>query len=358
MTAENRSEKIMEPKRFVGITIAYTLAALAVIAALVIIIDPFTRYHAPWFGLAPVETEERTSAIGLARNMDYDTVLIGSSMSENFKNTWFEDGVFGDKCVKICLQGAHYADYRLIIDEVLRHEGTRNVVFCLDTYLFTDLPSSFPQTIEDYYVSDTGPGDIHYLFNRSVLFDYIPKFIVNNIREGFNAENAYIWSDDYEYSKYAARMAYMSSRPLTRMPESEYDLFFESADSVTDPFIEQIRSHPDVTFWLYAPPYSILFWDNVVLSGHATATICVQEREFRKLLECDNVRLFYFQDDTDVITDLSNYRDYSHYKIDINRYMYEAMRDGKYELNSGNYYDTLLSMYEFATTYDYEQCFH
>ena len=164
----------------------------------------------------------------------------------------------------------------------------------------------------------------------------MPKFIVNNIREGFSAENAYVWSDEYEYSKYAARMAYMSSRPLTAMPESEYDLFF----------------------YLYAPPYSILFWDNVVLSGYTTATICVQEREFKKLLECDNVRLFYFQDDIDIITDLSNYRDYSHFKIDINRYMYEAMRDGTHELDPENYYDILLAMYNFASTYDYEQCFH
>ena len=89
-----------------------------------------------------------------------------------------------------------------------------------------------------------------------------------------------------------------------------------------------------------------------------SAAICVQEREFRKLLECDNVRLFYFQDDKDIITDLSNYRDYSHYKIDVNYRMYEAMRDGTHELTLDNYYDTLLDMYNYAITYDYEQCFH
>ena len=146
---DKATKKTMSSQRFIRLTITYTLLALIAIAALVVIIDPFTRYHAPWFGFAPVETDERTSAIGLARNLDYDTVLIGSSMSENFKNTWFEDDVFGNKCVKIALQGAHYGDYRHIIDEVLKHKGTKNVVFCLDTYLFTDLPSAYPQTIED-----------------------------------------------------------------------------------------------------------------------------------------------------------------------------------------------------------------
>jgi hypothetical protein len=355
---KEKSDNRITSRSFIILTLASTLASLAVIAALVIMIDPFTRYHAPWFGLAPVETDERTSSVGRARNLDYDTVLIGSSMSENFKNTWFEDGVFGSRCVKIPLQGAHYDDYRFIIDEAGRHAGTQNIVFCLDTYLFTDLPDAYPQTIEDYYISGIGPSDVHYLFNKSVLFGYLPEFLVTNVREGFSEENAYVWSYDYEYSKYAARMAYMSKRLLTRDTEKEFDMFFETGDYVTDRLIEQIKSEPDKTFWIYVPPYSMLYWDDVVLRGYATAVICVQEREFRKLLECGNVRLFYFQDDKDIITDLSNYRDYSHYKIDVNYYMYEAMRDGTHELTLDNYYDVLLDMYNYAITYDYEPCFH
>jgi hypothetical protein len=150
----------------------------------------------------------------------------------------------------------------------------------------------------------------------------------------------------------------MSNRLLLKQDEKEYDVFFENADAFTDPFIEQIKSNPDVTFYLYAPPYSMLFWDDVVLRGNATATICTLEREYKKLLECDNVRLFYFEDDKEIIENLANYRDYSHYKEDINYYMYEAMRDGTHEINLDNYYDVLLDMYDFISTYYYEQCFH
>lgn len=348
----------MKSISFIRRTIAYTLLTLVLIAVLVIMIDPFSRYHAPWFGLAAVETDERTSVVGLARNLDYDTALIGSSMSENFRRSWFEDGVFGNKCAKLALQGAHYGDYKPVLDAVLDHPGTKNVVFCLDTYLFADAAEAYPQTIEDYYVADVGLSDIHYLFNKSVVFDYLPKFLITNVREGYDNDNAYVWSDDYQYSKYAARFAYMTERLLTPLPEKPYDAYFENADAFTDPFIEQIRSHPDINFYLYAPPYSILFWDDVVLRGNATATICVLEREYKKLLECDNVRIFYFQDDKDIITDLGNYRDYSHYKEDINYYMYESMRDGMHEITADNYYDVLLDMYNFAVEYDYEQCFH
>ncbi|MCR5357972.1 MAG: hypothetical protein K6E63_11290, partial [Lachnospiraceae bacterium] len=155
-----------------------------------------------------------------------------------------------------------------------------------------------------------------------------------------------------------ARLAYMSSRLLKREEEKPFDEYFKSADAVTDPMIELINSHPDVTFHIYIPPYSILFWDDTVLRGNATAIICAQEREFRKLLGCSNVRLYYFQDDLNIVTDLSNYRDYSHYKQDINYYMYEQMRDGGSEVTFETYFDALLDMYDFINAYDYEQCFH
>ena len=348
----------MSPTVFIKKTILSTLLTLIAIALIVIAVDPFTRYHAPWFGLTTVETDERCAAIGIARNLDYDTALVGSSMSENFNYKWFEDGVFGTRCVKIPLQGAHYCDYEPVIKEVLDHKGTKNVVFSLDNYLLTDDFYANTCSIEDYYIKRPGLSDVHYLFNKSVFFDYLPKFIATNIHEHFNNENAYVWSDDYEYSKYAARLAYMSSRVLVKQDEKIFSEYFENADAAIDPLTGLIKAHPDVTFHIYIPPYSILFWDDTVLRGNATAIICVQEREFRKLLECDNVRLYYFQDDTDIVTDLSNYRDYSHYKQDINYYMYEAMRDKTHEMTLENYFDKLLKMYDFINAYDYEQCFH
>ena len=348
----------MDSKKFFTRTITYTLLLLVLIAGFIILIDPFVRYHAPSFKLAAVETDERSSVIGLARNMDYDTALIGSSMSENFKDTWFEDNVLGNKCVKLPLQGAHMDDYEPVLKEALKHEGTKNIFFCLDTYLFIDDNNSYPCTIEDYYLATPGIKDVHYLFNKSVLFDYVPKFLVNNYREDYDDSNAYVWNDDYEYSKYAARAAYMSLRLLVKQEERAYDVYFDNADKVTDRLLSIINDNKDVNFYLYAPPYSILFWDDCILKGNATATICTLDREYERLLQCSNVRLFYFQNDYDTITDLNYYRDYSHYNQQVNLKMYRYMKAGDYELTQATCYDTLLSMYEYITTYNYEQCFH
>ena len=345
-------------KRFVQKTIAYTLGILLLTALLIIIVDPFVHYHAPLGKLAAAETDERSALIGVAKNMDYDTALIGSSMSENFEESWFEDNVFGNQCVKLSLQGAHFSDYDVLFREVLDKPAVKNVVFSLDTYLLTNPPEDSPVTIPSYLSNDSYWDDAYYVWNKSVLTDYLPKFLINNVRENYNADSAYVWADDYDFSKYIARGSYNAQRLLMPEAEKPYDTYFAYSDEFLNSIIPYIESRPDVTFYLYSSPYSILFWDDSIRRGNTTAEICALSRVFEKLLTYNNVRIFYFQDETDIITNLDNYRDYSHFDQPINYYMYECMRDGRKELTADTYYNTLLDMYDFAAGYDYESAFH
>ncbi|NLG05644.1 MAG: hypothetical protein GX567_17740 [Clostridia bacterium] len=344
-------------KKFFINTIRIILIALLLIAALVIIVDPFIHYHAPIGRWAAVETDERSALIGVAKNMRYDTALIGSSMSENFKESWFEDQHFGTDCVKLCLQGAHFSDYDLLLKEVEKHKEVKNIIFSMDTYLLTNTPSEYPATIPDYLSNDKLTDDLYYLFNKDVLFHYLPRYIFTNYREHFNADNAYVWANNYEFSKNQALGIYRTQRTETIEPEKNYNTFLENSDVFLESIIPYIEHNPDVTFYFYSSPYSILFWDDSYRHGNTAAETTALIYVYQKLLEYKNVRVFYFQNDTDIITDLNNYRDYSHFSQDINYYMYEAMKNGTHELTKDTCYDTLIAMYEYATHYDYESIF-
>lgn len=348
----------MNEKQFAQKTLIWTLSLLTLIAVLVIVIDPFLHYHAPLGKLVPAETDERSAMVGVARHMTYDTALIGSSMSENNLSSWYEDGMFGDSCVKICLQGAHFADYDVILKEALGHPDVKNVVFSLDNYLLTNNPNQYPVTIPTYLSNSSFVDDAYYVWNKSVLLEYIPKFLINNIRFDYNADPAYVWAQDYEFSKYVTRGIYNTQRVLIPEEEKPFNTYFEYADAFLASMTPYLEERPDVTFYFYASPYSIFFWDDCVRHGNLTAEICTLERVYKQLLQYPNVKIFYFQNDYDIITDLNNYRDYSHFDQPINHYMYESMRDGKKEVTIDTYYDTLLEMYEFALDYDYESAFH
>ena len=348
----------MTDKQFFVRSITYSLSVLVLIAAVTIVIDPFVHFHAPWFNLAAAETDERGQQIGVAKHLDYDTAIVGSSMSENFESGWFDDGKIGNSTVKLSMQGAHFDDYSRLLNVVLSKPETKTVIVSLDNYLILHNPDEHPTTIPEYLENDDIRDDIYYLWNKSVSFVFLPQFIINNITEGFSDDTAYCWADNYRFDRYVAVATYLPYRLMVPEDEQRFDSYYEYVDEFLAGMTPYIEARPDVTFMFYSPPYSILYWDDCILRGRLTAEICALNEVYNKLLEYDNVRIFYFQDDWDIITDLNNYKDYSHFSKDISHYIYECMRDGKKEVTKDTSFDTLLKFSEDVADYDHEKSFH
>lgn len=348
----------MTDKKFFISTITYSLTALFIIAVLIVLVDPFVHYHSPYFGLEVAETDERGQQIGVAKNCTYDTAIIGSSMSENFVASWFNDGIIGNETVKLCMQGAHFDDFSRLLNTALSKPTTKKIVFSLDNYIVLNNPEDYPTTIPDYLENDTLSDDAYYLLNKSVAFYYLPVFIWNNIKEPAPNDSAYVWADMYEFNEYVARATYTPLRKLQKKDEENYDTYFNYAYQYLDGMKSAVELRPDVEFLIYSPPYSVLYWDDCVNNGRLTAEICALNEVYNTLLSYPNVRMFYFQDEWDITANLNNYKDYSHYSQDISYYIYECMRDGKKEVFADTYFDEMLKFSEDAAEYNYETAFH
>ena len=70
-----------------------------------------------------------------------------------------------------------------------------------------------------------------------------------------------------------------------------------------------VKNNPDTDFYFFFPPYSILYWHNVMQENMLEATLLQYQYVTERLLEYDNVHLFYFQN-MEEVTDLNNYADY------------------------------------------------
>ena len=55
----------------------------------VVVFDPFFQYHKPLKGLKAVLTDKEYQCVGSLKTFDYDSVIAGSSVSENYYNDWF-----------------------------------------------------------------------------------------------------------------------------------------------------------------------------------------------------------------------------------------------------------------------------
>ena len=121
------------------------------------------------------------------------------------------------------------------------------------------------------------------------------------------------------------------------------------------PYIEQ---NQDTVFYVFFPPYSILYWNDVMKENHLEATMAEYQYIADRLLGYDNVRVFYFPDREEIVTDLNNYADYTHYHRDINRYMTECFGDGTCEiLSSEEMSEALARTREMIERFDFEELF-
>ena len=107
----------MTSAKWLKLTALWVVAGLLGIGGLVIVVDPFFHYHGPIAGF-PYQIDNQTSQNpGMARHFQYDSVMLGSSMTVNFESKWFAEEM-GLDMVKLCYNGAYPRDIYNIMEKV------------------------------------------------------------------------------------------------------------------------------------------------------------------------------------------------------------------------------------------------
>ena len=75
------------------------LVLLLAAGLLVVIFDPFYHYHKPIGSMKAVVTKSEHQCIGTIRHFDYDAIIMGSSIAEDYNNHWFDEA-FGGTTIK------------------------------------------------------------------------------------------------------------------------------------------------------------------------------------------------------------------------------------------------------------------
>lgn len=151
--------------------------------------------------------------------------------------------------------------------------------------------------------------------------------------------------------------AYTRMRPLALSEMEPVDDFLERASVNLEKITSFIEKYPETTFYVFAPPYSILYWDYANRQGRTDAYMAVTEYAIEQLLQYSNVKLFYFQNVEQIVTNLDNYKDFSHYSAEISYDIVEYMKNEDYLLTKENYQFELDKMKTLIKTFDYEQFF-
>lgn len=313
----------------------------------VIVFDPFFQYHKPLKGLKAVLTDKEYQCVGSLKTFDYDSVIAGSSVSENYNNGWFDQG-FDCKSIKAIRSYGATADLCYLLDIAFEHQNLKYVFYNLDpSALVADAETTYELTgCPMYLYDDNYINDVEYWLNKGVLMEKIPYLIANSLIGDYDENNSYNWAQWKEFNSDMILGLYIRKPLISEMkPENYYeDILRQNLDLLTS----RISAHPETEFYVFVPPYSMLWWDNIYREGDTEAYLYNMEQAMKTLLSYKNVKMFYFQNDREIITNLENYMDILHFSPEINHYICESLIGGKHRISPENYIQNIREMRNLA----------
>lgn len=310
----------------------WTAGALIVclfgIIGMVMLVDPFEIYHQATLFIPPIANgTQNYSNAGIAKSYEYDSVVIGSSMTENFVPSEL-DALFGGQFVKLPIFGGSAYNNSQMLDMAFGTHELRRVLYGIDLDALTYFYKTPKGEMPDYLYDDSLFNDTAYWFNKSVLVEYIPACLKTLGQSDPNLRDSmYSWGDLYEYGEAAAlrgvNITTMRVEQQEPAQNAELDQAFRL--NIEHNFLPYITAHPETEFIFFFPPYSLAHWYGFYQRGIFGYYLNQKEAVIDALLPYENVKIYDFQAEMDWILNLDNYIDTSHYGPWINTAMAQAI---------------------------------
>ncbi len=339
------------------------LSICVLLGAMVSYIDPWFHFHGPNPRFYYELNDQRDQNDGIIRHFNYDAMIIGTSMTENFKTSEAEK-LFGMKFIKTPFSGATFLETNREIVRAVKTGHLKAVFRGLDPFNFLDGPDDmFNLALSTYpeYLYDNNPlNDVNYLLNSSAI-----STCLSMIKEKVEGKAAGVTSFDeylnWQNSKtFGGKNVLAGHEPFTD-PVQEAELTQKEheriRENITQNVISVAQENPDIQFYYFITPCSAVWWGNIYQSGLVKKWNDAEREIIELILQVSNIHLFSWNTNTEITCDLNNYTDDHHYREEVNSLMLQYMHDGVGELTIENYSSYLDEEYRLYSTFDYNKLF-
>lgn len=352
----------MQLKRWVLWVVIGFYSIIVSIGLLVYIVDPYFHFHAPISGISYNLDEYEYCNSGIIKNFEYDAFIIGTSLTECTSVDQI-NSLYEVDAVRLTFLGEGFKYIGENLNTALTiNQDVKTVFWGLDTMLFISDKDYCKYDSYPTYLVDNNPwNDVKYLYNMDVLV----QAVIPELWRTMKGVPADTFDDpDWQWdigSKERVLNSYHRPEKTNNIVTDE-DVQKSVAgleENLKQNVLPIIESNPDVTFYIFFPPYSICWWDSHNQAGEDTLRrrIILEQKAIEALLSYENVKLFSFFNNFELITDLDNYRDDCHYDTEINAQILIWMKNNEYRLTQENYMQYIDKITDFYASYDYESIF-
>ncbi len=343
-----------------------TFGLLATEVFAMVYVDPFFHYHKPrtdkfYYSLY----NERSQNDGIARHFDYDALITGTSMTENFKTSEFDE-LFGMNAVKIPFSGGTFKEINRTVERAIEsNKELEIIVRGIDVGYLLDDPNRIRDDLgefPEYLYDDNLFNDVEYIFNNDLLADRVIPMI-SGARH--NRETGITSFDDYANWQLGQSFGintvcpngFNCSEPREFCHISEQELL-TLKQNLEQNVLEVAKDNPQIDFYYFLTPYSIAWWGNKYSSGDIYKWIEIEKYASEQMLQVDNIHLFMFSDDINLISDLNNYNDDRHYGEWVNSFILRCFKSNSFVLTKENFEERFAELENILVNYDYASIYN
>lgn len=341
--------------------IMFTIIFLIIIASgTVIVVDPFFHYHKPltFINYFIDNNQQRYMNDGIVKNFDYNAVISGTSMTENFKSSQFDE-LFNANSIKIPFSGGSYKEINDTIEVALRNnKNIKHILRGLDYgRINEDFEKMSYNTYPTYLYDNNFFNDYKYVLNRGAFFQSLINIVKSfSKKEKIDFDKYSSWRNQERGKEVVLRTYKRAKKENTEKLLSEEDI--QRIDkNIEENVIRLPKQYPNVKFIYFITPYSIIYFDELNQKGEIEKQILAEKYMIEKILEIPNIELYSFFNNYEMITNLDNYKDAGHYMGNINDQILDWIKNKEYRLTKENYQEYINKNLEFYKNYDYDKIF-
>ena len=328
----------------------YVFGMLGICALIVFLVDPFFHYHKPWFGLQAVQTTYQYQTKGAINHLNYDSVLVGSSVIMSIDTTILDEKY----CCRTIKAVGNSASTPLLLDYLecsFENREINNIFYGLDVFAFYNDPDMQIYNSEVAYINNNNPfDDIQYLLNGTVIGEKVPDMIIASITGNYASNLAYSFNQNSPTGPEVVFDHYYS-----QMQEGEFDEKPYNEDDVLKNIMNleiMVNEHSSTKFIFFLPAYSVLWWDRAYEQGRYDTYINTLEVCMERLLKYDNVEMYAVNfNDSDTIMDLDKYIDITHGGVEITEMMAEQIGNEQQKITLSNYMEQINKLKKIMTQF-------
>ena len=353
---KKKAEKL-KYKLWIIVTLVLIIITFIMFASIIIYVDPLFHYHKPLRKYKYPINNERYQNDGIIRNFEYEGIITGTSMTENFKKSE-ADKIFESDFIKVPFSGGTYKEINDNLKKAYDSgKEIKYIIRCLDYSHLTEDKDAYKENTEYpfYLYNDNLFDDMNYILNKSILFGQV-RGVIRHTKAGLKTtsfDDYANWNAYFTFGSETVLGTYTLDEAASYLQVFSEDERRMVLGNIRQNVTSLAAGHPETNFYYFFPPYSICYWDSLKNNGQINWRIDAEQAAIEEILKYPNIKLYSFCNNFELVCNLDNYKDQAHYGEWVNSWILEWIHNGEYLLTKDNYKDYIKTIREFYNSYDY-----